>query len=104
MTHLEIVAVLRSHGFHSGRLIALSKSGYRRALPKHWVIYNAKVFIRRGLVLTLVDLDLTLDADKLTAAARAIDENLFVLCENDPTFFWQPCSMPMSQVLKYAIW
>lgn len=44
MTRLEIVAVLRSHGFQSGRLIALSKSGYRKALPKHWVIYNAKVF------------------------------------------------------------
>jgi len=104
MTRPEIVAVLQSHGFQSGRLIALSKSGYRKALPKHWIIFNAKVFTRRGLVLRSVDLDLTVDAEKLTAAARAIDENLFVLCENDPSFFWQRCTMPMSQVLKYAIW
>ena len=104
MTRHAIVAVLRSHGFFSGRMIAQSKTGYRRALPKHFVIFNAKVFTRRGLVLKSADLDLTLDAEQLTAVARAIGENLFVLYENDPAFFWRPGSTPMSTVLQYAIW
>ena len=105
MTRKATIAVLQSQGFQSGRVIALSKSGYRKVRPKHFVIFNAKVFsCRRGMLLKSVDLDLTLDAEQLTAAARVIGENLYVLCENDPTFFWQQNSRPVSQVLQYAIW
>lgn len=49
-------------------------------------------------------LDLTVDADNLTAAAREAGENLYVLCESDPHFLWEPGSMPVQQVLCSVTW
>jgi hypothetical protein len=55
-------------------------------------------------VLKTADLDLTLDAEKLNAAARVVGENFFVLEENSPNPFWQPGSTPMDRVLRDAVW
>jgi len=89
MHHNQILAVLRQHGFAEGRLIAFSKSGYRKYYRGHFVVFNAQIFSRRGRVLKTADLDLTLDAEKLNAAARVVGENFFVLEENSPNPFWQ---------------
>lgn len=104
MASKEILTVLREHGFWSGRLISHSKSGYRKRYPKHFVVFNSKVFTRRCLVLRTADLDLTLDAERLIAAARAIGENLYVLQEHNPNPFWQPGTTPATQLLSYAVW
>ena len=104
MHHNQIIAVLREHGFAEGRLIANSKSGYYKRHRSHFVVFNAQVCNLRGRLLKQADLDLTLDGEKLTQAARAAGENFYVLYENDPSPFWKPGSIPMSRVLRDAVW
>jgi hypothetical protein len=100
----QIITVLLEHGFDDGRLIAHSKTGYRKRYPQHFVVFNAQTFTRRGRILKQVDLDLTQDAEKLTSAARAAGENFYVLYENRPHLGWQPNSGPMIPVLRDAVW
>lgn len=100
----QIREVLPRHGFFSGRMIAHSKTGYGRRHPGNWVVFNANVFTRRRLILQLVDLDLTIDAEKLAAAAREVGENLFVLPEGFPGRFWEPGQSPIAHMLRDAIW
>jgi hypothetical protein len=104
MHHNQIIAVLLKHGFGEGRLIANSKSGYCKRHRSHFVVFNAQVCSLGGRVLKQADLDLTLDGEKLTAAARAVGENLFVLYENDPSPFWKPGTIPVPRVLRDAVW
>ena len=86
------------------RLIATSKSGYYKRHRSNFVVFNAQVSSLGGRVLKQADLDLTLDGEKLTQAARAAGENFYVLYENDPSPFWKPGSIPMSRVLRDAVW
>jgi hypothetical protein len=67
-------------------------------------VFNAQVCGLRGRLLKQADLDLTLDGEKLTAAARAAGENFYVLYESDPSPFWKPGSILMSRVLRDAVW
>jgi hypothetical protein len=104
MKKQKIIAVLADHGFSEGRCIAWSKTGYSKSRPKHFIVFNAQVFSRRGRILRQVDLDLTVDSPKLTAAARAMGGNLFVLYEQRPHFEWRPQSGPILPVLRDAVW
>ena len=104
MHYNQIIAVLQEHGFAEGRLIANSKSGYCKRHRSHFVVFNAQVCSLRGRLLKQADLDLTLDGEKLTQAARAAGENFYVLYENDPSPFWKPGSIPMPRVLRDAVW
>ena len=104
MHHNQIITVLREHGFAEGRLIANSKSGYYKRHRSHFVVFNAQVCNIHGRLLKQADLDLTLDGEKLTQAARAAGENFYVLYENDPSPFWKPGSIPMPRVLRDAVW
>jgi hypothetical protein len=92
MHYNQLIAVLRKHGFAEGRLIANSKSGYCKRHRSHFVVFNAQVCNIRGRLLKQADLDLTLDGGKLTAAARAAEENFYVLYENDPSRYRCPGS------------
>jgi hypothetical protein len=78
------IAALRQHGIYEGRAIASSKTQYCRQYPKHLVVFNAQIFTPRGRILKMADLDITLDAIKLYAAAREVGENFYVLSENSP--------------------
>jgi hypothetical protein len=100
----QIITILREHGFDNGRLIAHSKTGYCKRYPKHFVVFNAQILWRRGRILKQVDLDLTLDADKLTAAARTAGENFYVLYENRPHIGWERKLTAMIPVLRDAVW
>jgi hypothetical protein len=104
MTPKQIIELLRQHGFQTGRMITNSKTGCCKRHPKHRAIFNAQIFIRRERLLDHVDLDLSLDAERLTAAARAIKENLFVLEEMEPHPHHEPGELPIAQVLRHAIW
>jgi hypothetical protein len=85
-------------------MITHSKTGYCKRHPKHIAVFNAQIFIRKKRLLDHVDLDLSLDAERLATVARAIGENLFVLEEMEPYPFHQPGELPMAQVLRHAIW
>ena len=67
-----------------GALLALSFSAYRRAHPAHLAIKNAGVLLEAtGDELWWGDLDLTVRADALRAAAAAIGQPLLVVHESD---------------------
>ncbi len=94
---LDSVQVLRYFGFRNSRVIASSKSAYRKSNPSHLVVFNSQIFTRNGTVIYRGDLDLTLDAARLTAAARSIGEPLFVLREGE-----QPGEV--SELPQRAVW
>lgn len=104
MNRAEIIKVLGAHGFSEGRCIAYSKTDYCKWNREHFVVFNAQVFTRKQRILKQADLDLTRDARDLTAVARLIDQNLYVLYENSPHPFWTPGSTPMREVLRKAVW
>jgi hypothetical protein len=104
MRKQQIVAVLSDNGIFEGRCMAWSKSGYCKVRPENLVVFNAQVFSRRGRILKQVDLDLTLDSERLTAAARAAGENFYVLYEHRPHLGWKPNSGPIIPVLRNAVW
>jgi hypothetical protein len=104
MKKQKIIAILADHGFSEGRCIAWSKTGYSKSHQKHFIIFNAQIFSRRGRILRQVDLDLTVDSPKLTAAARAIGGNLYVLHEHRPRVECSPKSGPIIPVLRDAVW
>ena len=94
---LDLTEVLRYFGFRSLRVITSSKSAYRKMFPSHLIVFNAQVFTRSGKVLHHGDLDLTLDAARLAAAARCICEPLYVLREGE-----QPGQV--SELPERAVW
>jgi hypothetical protein len=100
----ELRDVLRSHGLHAGRLIASSKSAYCRKFPKHLVVFNSKVCSRhQGIVLSGADLDLDLDAEKLTRAAKQAGENFYILPEHKPKMFYNG-PLSFKRIFCSAVW
>jgi hypothetical protein len=79
----EVEKVAASVGLTNGRLITFSKSRYRDTYPDHFVLFNATIANGEGRRLWWGDIDATLDEEKLSALARALEERLFVLFEHD---------------------
>jgi hypothetical protein len=104
MKKQQIVVALSDNGIWEGRCMAWSKTGYCKSHPKNLIVFNAQIFSRRGRILREVDLDLTLDSERLTAAARAVGENFYVLYENRPRHDWKPNSGPIIPLLRNAVW
>jgi hypothetical protein len=102
--HKTIRTVLRQHGLTEGRMISDSKTRYCGRNRDHFVVVNAQIFSARGRVLKQVDLDLTVDGHKLSAAARLTGVNLWVLYEGDPSPDCKTGSTPVSRILRNAIW
>jgi hypothetical protein len=75
----------------SGRIISMSKSGYRERNPKNAVIFNANVVMTlRGLKefekVWYGDLDITKDEVALREIASEMNMELYVLYEMDARF------------------
>jgi len=104
MTTKHVLRVLRLYGFSDGRMISHSKMGYIRRNPDHFVVFNAQLFSDSERIIKQADLDLTLEGQKLTEAARALGQSFYVLLENDPTPFWKPGDKPVSAILREAVW
>lgn len=74
--------ILKSFGFYGGRMICASKSEYRKENPDNLVVFNSTLMTKSGDHIIMVDLDLTLEDDKLKASAKEIGE-FIVLRESD---------------------
>ena len=68
-----------------GRLISMSKSGYRGRNPNHLVIFNSNVCTNSEKI-WYGDLDVTLDFSKLQNLAKEMSETIYVLYEFDGRF------------------
>ena len=65
----------------SGRMIAGSKSGYRKCFPKNLVVFNARVCLDGQGQVWHGDLDLTRDEALLVRLAELADKELHVKSE-----------------------
>jgi hypothetical protein len=79
----ELCRIAREHGLTEGRMIAMSKSGYRERHPDRYPVFNAYVADEQGRPLWHGDLDLTLDEAALVAVARDRGIRLLVLREHE---------------------
>ena len=66
----------------SGRLIAGSKSGYRKCFPKNLVVFNARVKLDGVGLVWKGDLDITRDEALLVRLAEVADTELHVRSES----------------------
>lgn len=83
----RVLQIAEREGLPLGRLIATSKSAYRRANPSHYPVFNAYLVDDAGRPLWSGDLDLTGDEGALVAIARERGIALHVLHEGDLTSF-----------------
>jgi hypothetical protein len=70
-------------GLPNSRLISWSKSGYHRAHPGNFVLFNCSIADDAGKRLWWGDLDLTREEEMLIELARALDRRLHILFESD---------------------
>ena len=74
------------HGFHLGRMISASKSGYCERYPDNLVVFNANVVTEKADKVWYGDLDVTRDFEKLKDVANELNEDLYVVREMDGRF------------------
>jgi hypothetical protein len=73
----------RKNGFHNGRMISGSKSGYMKKNPKNKAVFNARIALLGEGVIWWGDLDITKDEENLKKIASEIGKPLYVLYESD---------------------
>jgi len=71
---------------HHGRMIAGSKSTYRKNFPKNLVLFNANVIVEGAGKVWHGDLDITRDEALLVRLAELTDREVYVLQEMDGRF------------------
>lgn len=72
-----------------GKLIAFSKSGYKRIFPKNLVIFNSNIFLEEKNGFKKIwfgDLDITKDLSLLQEIYNKIQKTIYVLYEMDGRF------------------
>jgi hypothetical protein len=93
-------AAVTEHLGVPGRMVGLSKAGYRDANPRNLVVFNANVCFRGGKV-WWGDVDLTIDEPSLTALAAHTQETVYVLHESDGRFRHE--ADPLLQRAVYSV-
>ena len=93
-------AAIAEHLGAPGRLVGLSKSGYRTAHPRHLAVYNANVCFYGGKV-WWGDIDLTIDEHSLEALAARTRETVYVLYEPDGRFRHE--AAPLLECAVYSV-
>jgi hypothetical protein len=91
-----------SHGFHAGRMIGGSKTGYGSQYPDDLIIFNANVLIKDMGKVWYGDLNLTQDYMILKSIADALDNTLYVLWESDGRFGEE--NKPIDELVKKSVW
>src|SRR3989304_4102841 len=90
------------HGLHIGRIISMSKSGYRKHFPNNVAVFNANVISKSYGKIWFGDLDITIDDSALKKIAEEIGEPLYVLREMDARF--ENENKSIKELILKAIW
>ena len=77
--------IIRKRLGMEGKIISWSKSGYRKANPKNFVIFNSNICTNEKKI-WWGDIDITLSKDELVALAQELKETIYVLYEMDGRF------------------
>jgi len=100
----KVSKYLEAHGFIEGRLITFSKSLYRKAHPKHIVLFNACLFNTKGEEVWWADVDLTRDWKVFYETARTLNETLILTPETPYRFIGLKETLKDMQIIgKIAI-
>ena len=67
-------------------MVCGSKSMYSEWNPEHIVVFNSNVCTLEDGKIWYGDIDITVDADKLTMLAKQLDRTVYVLYEMDARF------------------
>jgi len=89
---------------HTSRMIAGSKSGYRKAYPNNVPIFNSNLVAIEDGKPTKVwygDLDLTIDHAKLLEASKELETVLYVINEMDGRFENEDNPLLDNYIAKY---
>ena len=89
----SLTEILSNNGFHSGRMIAFSKSRYGESHPNHKVYFNACIFDKKAKEVWYGDIDLTEDEEKLKQVAKESKQIFYVTPEH-------PFRMDFNKVTK----
>jgi hypothetical protein len=90
------------HGFHGGRMIGGSKTGYSAQYPDDLIIFNANVLIKDIGKVWYGDLNLTQDYILLKSIADSLDTTLYILWESDGRFGEE--NKPIDELIKKSVW
>ena len=96
---MTIKESLLEKGFHDGRMISGSKSGYRRNNPDSIPVFNARIWTPTGEH-WWGDLDLARDGEALQKVANECKTELYVLREGDA---WDVEKVTQAHADKWAV-
>lgn len=82
----EFYNIFLKYNLPIGRLIAFSKSTYRKSNPDNLVLFNANIIVENYGKIWFGDLDITKDECVLQNVANELKMNLYVLYEHDARF------------------
>ena len=98
----EIQQYFESHGFHDGRMIGGSKTGYNAQYPDDLIIFNANVLIKDIGKVWYGDLNLTEDYKILKKISESLNTTLYILWEMDGRFGEE--NKPVDELIGKAVW
>lgn len=75
--------IFRENGFHNGRMISGSKSGYTSRNKGNVVVFNARICTLSEGIIWWGDLDITKDEETLKIIAEQIGQSIYILRESD---------------------
>lgn len=78
--------IFMENGLPMGRMISMSKSGYRDKNPDNLVVFNANIFVLGEGKIWYGDLDITKERTVLEDIAKELGKDLFILREMDGRF------------------
>lgn len=82
ITRSELTNIVEKHLGCNGRLLALSKSGYREKHPKSTVYFNACIYDENLKQVWYGDIDLTREKNKLKRIANEYKKTFYVTPEH----------------------
>lgn len=75
--------IFRENGFHIGRMISGSKSGYTSRNKGNLIVFNARICTLDEGVIWWGDLDITKDEEGLKKISEQIGNTIYVIQESD---------------------
>ena len=82
----EFYEIFKKHNLPINRLIAFSKSTYRKAYPDNFVLFNANIITKEYGKIWFGDLDITRDSGILQDVSNELEMDLYILYEHDARF------------------
>tara|TARA_Y100000310_G_scaffold246228_1_gene251417 strand:+ start:920 stop:1309 length:390 start_codon:yes stop_codon:yes gene_type:complete len=101
-SHEDVVKVFNAFGFYNGRMIAGSKSHYRKEHPDDMIVFNANIIMEGFGKVFFGDINITEDYKILKKIANALNTVLYILTESTARFDQE--NRPIKELIVDSIW